>query len=444
MNARDVALQVVRDVFPVDPSSGRGAQAALDYRARSANLDARDRAFATELAYGAIKMRRTLDWYLQSFIGDRPQPPPPAVHEILRLAIYELVYTRADEHATVFEFVNLAKKYGHRGVANLVNAVLRSFLRDRPPQPTLDLFESEDEYLGVAHSLPNWLVKQWRAVFDAPTLMAVCTGVNAPAASAITVNALRTDRATVLAQFESAGVSARASAFVPESILLTDAAYARAHEFDAAGVWWIQSESSAMAASLLDAQAGEAAIDVCSGRGSKALQIGAALRGEGTLCCVEKDGRKVSLLQERLAIAGIAASVIIGDATTEVVESARRFDRVLLDAPCSGTGVIGRHPEARWKKSPADGERLAQTQSALLNRIAPNVHPGGIVLYAVCSTDPRETTDVVNAFLEHQPYERGLTPAAYEPFLTLAGDVIVPPGIAGRDGFYLARLARRT
>ena len=131
MNAREVALAAVRDVFPRKRASANAARRRRWITAlRRSALDARDRAFAAELAYGAIKMRRTLDWYLAPFIGERRKELPPAIVEILRLAVYEIVFTRADEHATVFEFVNLAKKYGHRGVANLVNAVLRSFLRE--------------------------------------------------------------------------------------------------------------------------------------------------------------------------------------------------------------------------------------------------------------------------------------------------------------------------
>jgi len=106
--------------------------------------------------------------------------------------------------------------------------------------------------------------------------------------------------------------------------------------------------------------------------------------------------------------------------------------------------VIGRHPEARWKKSSADGERLAITQRALLERLAPHVHEGGALVYAVCSTDPRETTEVVDWFLMKANFERGLIPAAFEPLLTQAGDVLVPPGLDGRDGFFIARLERRT
>jgi 16S rRNA (cytosine967-C5)-methyltransferase len=443
MNARDVALQTVRDVF-VTPGGGteRTAQEAIDYRARKANLDARDRAFATELAYGAIKMRRALDWYLQPFIGERKTQLPPVIHEILRLAVYELVYTRADTHATVFEFVNLAKRYGHRGVANLVNAVLRSFLRERPLDPTRDLFESDDEYLGTRYSLPTWLVRQWRNVFGSQ-IEAICAAVNAPAQSAVTVNTLRTNVPEIVERFASAGITATRSAFAPDSLLVDDAPRLHGLEPQSKGAWWPQSESSAMPVEVLQPQPEEAILDVASGRGNKALQIGARLTGQGNELCIERDPRKAKVLQARLEEAGIAAGVIVGDATTALLQPNQRFDRVLIDAPCSGVGVVGRHPEARWKKQPGDGERLALTQRALLEALAPSVHEGGALVYAVCSTDPRETVEVIEWFLGKANVERGLIPAAFEPFITEEGDVLVPPGLDGRDGFYIARLERR-
>jgi 16S rRNA (cytosine967-C5)-methyltransferase len=443
MNAREVALQTVRDVF-VAPGGGneRTAQEALDYRARKANLDARDRAFATELAYGAIKMRRALDWYLQPFVGERKTQLPPATHEILRLAFYELIYTRADTHATVFEFVNLAKRYGHRGVANLVNAVLRSFLRDRPLDPTRELFESDDEYLGTRYSLPTWLVRQWHGVFGAQ-IEAICAAVNEPARASVTVNTMRTNVPEIAERFAAAGITTTRSAFAPDSLLVDDAAKVRALEPQATGAWWVQSESSAMPVEVLHPQPEESILDVASGRGNKALQIGARLAGEGNELCIERDPRKAKVLQARLEEAGIAAGVIVGDATTGLLQPSQRFDRILIDAPCSGVGVVGRHPEARWKKQPGDGERLALTQRALLEALAPSVHEGGALVYAVCSSDPRETLEVVEWFLGKANVERGLIPAAFEPFITEEGDVLVPPGLDGRDGFYIARLERR-
>jgi 16S rRNA (cytosine967-C5)-methyltransferase len=443
VNARDVALQTVRDVF-VAPGGGteRTAQEALDYRARKANLDARDRAFATELAYGAIKMRRALDWYLESFIGERKTQLPPAIHEILRLAVYELVYTRADTHATVFEFVNLAKHYGHRGVANLVNAVLRSFLRERPLDPTRDLFENDDDYLGTRYSLPTWLVRQWRTVFGAE-IEAICSGVNDPARTAVTVNTMRTNAPEMIERFAGVGITAVPSDYVPESLLVGDAGKVRGLEPQAKGAWWVQSESSAMPVEVLHPQPEEWILDVCSGRGNKALQIGARLAGEGNELCIEREARKAKVLQTRLDEAGIPAGLIVGDATAGLLEPNQRFDRILIDAPCSGVGVVGRHPESRWKKQPGDGERLALTQRALLDALVPSVHEGGALVYAVCSTDPRETIEVVEWLVGKVNVERGLIPAAFEPFITEKGDVLVPPGLDGRDGFFIARLERR-
>lgn len=438
-----MALAVVRDVFPAQNNlPERGAQEALDYRVRKTGLSAQDRAFATELAYGSIKMRRTLDWYLEPFVGDRKQPLPPAIREILRLAVYELAYTRADQHATVFEFVNLSKRFGHRGLANLTNAVLRSFLRANPPPPQREMFELEEEYLGTRYSLPAWLVRQWRQMFG-ERIEAVCAAVNDPAQAAIVVNTLVNTRDEVAERLEGAGVVTAASPIVAESLLVRAAGALAAIEGETAARWWQQSESSAMPVDVLNPQPGEAALDVCSGRGNKALQIGVRLGGEGTLLCIERDPRKAETLDRRLEEAGIPAGTVIGDATAELLAPEQRFDRILVDAPCSGIGVVGRHPEARWKKLGTDGERLALTQRGVLERVAPHVEPGGALVYAVCSTDPRETIEVVEWFLSRHNFERGLIPAAYENLLTDSGDVLVPPGIDGRDGFYIARLESR-
>lgn len=444
MNARELALAVVRDVFPAPGSRApeRGAQESLDYRARKAGAGPRDRAFATELAYGAIKMRRALDWQLDPLLGERAGGLPPAIREIVRLGVYELAYTEADVHATVFEFVNLAKHFGHRGLANLVNAVLRTFLRDPVPAPQRESFGDDDEYLATRYSLPTWLVRQWRTLFG-EQIEAVCAGVDDPARAAVTVNALAGSREALAAQLSAAGVTSQPSALAAESLLIDGGSGAlRALEADAAGAWWPQSESSAAAVAVLDPRPGDAVLDVCSGRGNKALQAGVRLGGSGRLACVERDPRKAEILARRCKAAGVEAEIVAGDATQSVLPD-ESFDRVLLDAPCSGIGVVGRHPEARWKKLPADGERLSAMQRALLDRTARCVRGGGTLAYAVCSTDPRETTEVVEPLLQQGAFSRAPVAAAFQPFATPAGDVLVPPGIEGRDGFYIARLERR-
>ena len=433
MGARELALRVVRDVFP-DSGPARTAHAAFDYRVRRAALNERDVAFAAELAYGAIKMRRALDFYLTG----RVKTIPAVIHEILRLAVYELVYTRADEYATVFEFVNLAKRFGHRGLANLVNAVLRGFLRDRPAAPQRDAFESEEEYVATRFSLPTWLVRQWHGLFGA-RLEEICAAVDEPAKSAIVVNALRGNADEAAAALMAGGVET-APSIVAEALLVERG---RVGQLGDDGRWWPQSESSAMPVDVLNPQPGEAILDVCSGRGNKALQIGGRLLREGTLFCIERDERKAALLGRRLEQAQVTAAIVTGDATQALLPPDRLFEGALIDAPCSGTGIVGRQPEARWKKLHTDGERLASTQRALLEQIARHVCPGGALVYAVCSVNPRETTEVIDWFLARENFERSLIPAAYEGLLTEAGDVLVPPGLHGRDGFYIARLERR-
>jgi 16S rRNA (cytosine967-C5)-methyltransferase len=441
MTAREIALAVVRDVFPAGNSTERGAAEALDYRLRKQSFERRDRAFATELAYGAIKMRRALDWRLDPFIGSRADSLPPAIREILRLAMYELSYTKADVHATVFEWVNLARKYGHTGVANLTNAVLRRYLDAPTPEPARDAFVSEDEYLGAIHSLPNWIVRQWRDTFASWT-PEICAGVNTPPAAAITADVLRASPEEVRATLAGEGVESVLSAFVPESIVVSRGV-ARLSDGTDAQPWWTQSESSAMAVDVLNPHPGEAVFDVCSGRGNKTLQIARRLHGEGSIVCLERDERKIATLRRRAEAAGVSVAAVVGDARLHSFDGALDFDRVLVDAPCSGVGLVGRHAEARWKKGADDGERLSETQREILERVSTSVREGGVLVYAVCSTDPRETTEVVRWFLSRHNFERGLVPAAYEALLTNDGDVMVAPGIEGRDGFFIARLHRR-
>lgn len=440
MNARRLALDVTRDVFVGDQAQQRGAQESLDYYLRKRPFEERDRALATELAYGAIKMRRLVDWYLRPYVGRRAKPPPPIITEILRLAAHELLFMHSAQHAVVNEWVSLALAYGHRGTAGLVNAVLRTMIRDGPRGPAQTDFDDPDDFLGTKYSFPTWVVQQWRRQFGDAQLEAILAAVNAPAQPAVAVNVAQTDRDDALAWFKTRGIGARPSTLAEDSVLVDDGTFVRTYEASAASSWRIHSESAAVPVDVLNPQPGEAILDVCSGRGNKALQTGARLQGEGALTCIEKDERKVHILRQRLDAAGVAATVVPGDATLPLIE--RAFDRVVLDAPCSGIGVFGRRPEARWRKRPDDGARLSTLQRELLDAAAARVYPGGVLVYAVCSTDPREGMTLVDDFIRRHDFARGLIPARYGPLLSAQGDIVIPPGLQGRDGFFVARLER--
>ena len=378
-------------------------------------------------------------------MSGRDKPLPPVIAEILRLAVYELQFSAAKDFAVVSEWVNLAKRYGHRGTAGLVNAVLRSFLRDRPAAPTPEDFDNEDDYLGTLYSYPTWIVRLGWRLFRQLIIIIPLRKLHMAFIlyhkRLITVNRRRAPRMRPGGWFAQREVKTQPSELAGDSLLLEGGALAAAGQSDSGEAWWLQSESSAMVVDVLNPQPDDKVIDACTGRGNKALQIAARVSDERPVLCIDRDRRKIQLLERRAAAADLKVEAVAEDATAPV--TTQRADRILIDAPCSGLGVLGRHPEARWRKRPDDGERLALTQRALLEALAPQLFEGGAIVYAVCSTDPRETTDVIEWFLSAHNVQRGLIPARFAELQTGAGDLLVPPGLHGRDGFYVARLERR-
>lgn len=439
MTSRELALAVVRDVFPKS-GKARGAHEAFDYRAARSDLDVRDRAFAAELAYGSIRARRYLDWLLAPYLGSRAQRLPPTIAEILRLGAYQLTKMAVEPHAAVSETVGLARRHGHRGTAGLVNAVLRRISEQTPEtrSPQRDRFESDDDFLGTLHSFPTWIVALARRVFGGELLEEILRGMNGPAQAAVRVNLLRTTLEDAVAKLRESGASATPSQLAPEILLLDRMPPAA----DDAGRWEIQGEIAAVPVDVLAPQSGERGVELCSGRGNKTLQLVARMSDRGHIDAIEEDRTNAQRLRARLQQLGVrSVSVEEADATAASCEAA---DFVLLDAPCSGLGILGRQPEARWRKEPSDPQRLSHVQAAMLHAAAASVRAGGRMVYSVCSFAPEETEERIEAFLAAHPgFMRGGMPARYAAWRTATGDLRFPPGIERRDGFFIALLERR-
>jgi 16S rRNA (cytosine967-C5)-methyltransferase len=438
-SARNVAFAVIRDVFGPEQ---RGAAESLDRHLRRANLAPRDRAFVTELAYGTIERRRWLDYQLAPYLGARAAKLPLLIAEILRMGTYQLRAMRVHDYAAVSESVQLARRYGHPGTAGLVNAVLRRVANDpeRPVDPAT--VPDPDDRLGTLHSLPTWIVRAWRTCFGSERLDAILAGVNAPAATGLSIDRRRATRDEVLARLGEFGIAAHASSFAVDAVVVEGTIPAPALREALGDRAELHAEAACFPVDLLDPQPGERILDACSGRGNKTLQLASATRDGATIVAIENDARKCEAARVRLGLAEIASvEVRTGDACA--LDPAETYDAILVDAPCSGLGILGRQPEARWRKTPADGERLAPQQAAMLAAAAGALAPGGRLVYAVCSTDPREGEGVIEPFLAaHTAFVRAPLPARYAPFATAAGDVLVPPGIDGRDGFFIAVLRR--
>jgi 16S rRNA (cytosine967-C5)-methyltransferase len=438
-SARNVAFAVLRDVFG---PAGRGAAESLDRHLRASALDARDRAFVTELAYGTIEGRRWLDWQLEPYLGARAAKLPLMIAEILRLGTYQLRAMRVHEYAAVSESVQLARRFGHPGTAGLVNAVLRRVSTD-PERPVADGdFPAHDDVLGTRASLPTWLVRMWRERFGAELLPAILAGVNAPAATGASIDRRKGTRDELIAILGERGIVAEASAFAADAVIVKTPAPTPELRAALGERAELHAEAACFPADLLDPQPGERILEACSGRGNKTLQLASAIGDRGTIVAIDNDARKIARARARLDEAHLT-SVELRTGDASALDGSETFDAVLLDAPCSGIGIIGRQPEARWRKSPDDGARLAPLQRALLDGATRALGPGGRLVYAVCSTDPREGEGVIEPFLAaHPDIERVALPERYAPLATPSGDVLVAPGIEGRDGFFIAVLRR--
>jgi 16S rRNA (cytosine967-C5)-methyltransferase len=239
-----------------------------------------------------------------------------------------------------------------------------------------------------------------------------------------------------------AGIAAEASPFARDAVVLAATTPSSDLEKLGAGRWELQSESACFPVDLLDPQPGETVYEACSGRGNKTLQLVARMNDSGRVEARDLDARSIERARGRIAEReATSVTFSVGDASE--VSGVRDCDRVLVDAPCSGLGIVGHQPEARWRKNPADGARLATAQSAILDAASERVRAGGTLVYAVCSTDAREGDDVATHFLNtHADFTRAPLPARYASMASASGDVLVPPGLAGRDGFFIATFVR--
>ena len=426
--------------------AGKGALEQA-FQAAAANLDSRDRRFARQLVNGVVKWRVRLDWTANQFSRKPVEQLPRDVRNLLRMGLFQLLWLdRVPARAAVHTAVELAKSRGRGNLSGLVNAVLR---RASAEAESLSLPERAGDpagYLALAHSHPRWLVERWLQRWGEVRTEALLEANNRPPTLFARIDV---DRAGGLgAQLSEGG-------FQPEPVPGFEGCYRIGEAeglFDApafrAGLFWIQDVNAGIAASLLDPRPGERVLDACSAPGGKTVQIAVAMRRRGFLVAADSAPARLKLVEDscrrmRLESVSILAQDASNPAILQEASKAGAFDRVLLDVPCSGTGVLARLPEARWRRRPGDLERYAARQLDILESGYEVLKPGGALVYSTCSLEPEENEDVVAAFLERTP-TAALEPAERffrEPWA--AACVQTVPGREIGDGAFAARIRKK-
>ena len=435
--ARRCAWQVLQAV-----AAGAYADGALERELGRANLSPQDRALATELAYGAIRQRRSLDAWLDQ-LGKLPaERQPPKLRWLLHLGLYQLLHSgRIPASAAVSTTVELAKRGGLGRLAPVANGLLRAFLRCQETGQSLTRLQDPGvdaaDQLGLRHSLPDWLARdllQWLPPQGADAFGAAC---NTPPAIDLRVNRLRTTPEALQQALAAAGVEAVPVAGVPSALTLQGRSgdLRQLPGYDQ-GHWCVQDRTAQRIAPLLDPQPGERILDACAAPGGKSTHLAELIDDQGEVMALDRAEarlRRVDRNAERLGLHAIRTAC--GDAATLAAhqpELQASFDRILLDAPCSGLGTLARHADARWRLDPAAIDGLVVLQRQLLDGLWPLLKPGGRLVYATCTVHPRENGELVEAF------------SAERRDATLQGHWQSWPGDldGGGDGFFAAVLER--
>jgi 16S rRNA (cytosine967-C5)-methyltransferase len=377
------------------------------------------------------------------------------VRSLLRLSFYQLYYLeRIPDHAAVNEAVNIAKKKGHQGISGMVNGVLRNVIRQKN---ALTVPETADRVTRIAlqHSHPEWLVSRWIAQYGQETTERICAANNTPPRVSIRTNTMRRSRDELLKELRLEGIDAAPSPLAPAGIVVTNAGNMALHPKFQRGDFSIQDESSMLVAEFVDPKPGMSVLDCCAAPGGKTAHLAEKMGDRGKIVACDIHEHKKKLIDHQARRLGLASiHTMVADAR----ELAGRFppasfDRVLLDAPCSGFGVIRRKPEIKWSKRESDIADICSVQRDILSQVKSLVKPGGLLVYSTCTIERAENDGMIRAFLEENPeFEPdcvtasvlpGLTGRAEVPLLSENGLVHIFPHQFGTDGFFIAKLKRR-
>lgn len=446
VSAREAAILIIQKVVRENAYSNIALKKGLEQSA----LSRVDKALVTEIVNGTLKNLIKIDWIASQFIKISQNKLDKHIQDIIRTGIYQIMYLdRIPDSAVCNEGANLARKYGNEGAVKFVNGVLRNISRSKENIKFPDKEKEPVKYLSVYYSHPEWIVKKWLEDYGFEFTEQLLTSNNEVPHFTIRANRLKTDREALKMILEQEGIECSEGLYNPEALYIKGTSSIEEKQSFKDGLYQIQDESSMLIGHVLDPKAGELIIDLCSAPGGKTTHAAELMDNKGIIIARDVHKHKLDLIQQschRLGIDIVKTQLFNAkDLDETLVEKA---DRVLLDAPCSGLGVMRRKPDLRWKKNPDNFVELAKLQLQILETSAKYVKPQGVLVYSTCTMNRSENIDVVEGFLKANQdfYMEDLTdyiPKNLKSQTKSKGYVEIFPNIHGIDGFFIARLRRR-
>ncbi|USK71593.1 16S rRNA (cytosine(967)-C(5))-methyltransferase RsmB [Peribacillus asahii] len=439
---RDIALDILESVEKNQAYSNLMLNNVINKN----QLSSADSGLLTEISYGTIQRKMTLDYFLKPYIKN-PKKTQSWVINLLRMSVYQMVYLdKVPDHAILFEAVEIAKRRGHKGTTSMVNGVLRNIQRNGVA--SFEEIEDESERLAIRTSHPIWLVKRWIEQFGFEKTADMCeVNLTAPLQTA-RVNVKKISRSELVSILIEEGYDVEASDILPEAIICYRGNLAHSESYKL-GYLSIQDESSMLVAHALGAGGNDAVLDCCAAPGGKTTHIAEGLT-TGQVYALDLHEHKVKLIKdqaERLGLRNVKTQAADSRHVQDLFNK-EGFDRILVDAPCSGLGVMRRKPDVKYTKTKDDIIKLSSIQQKLLDAAAPLVKQGGRLIYSTCTVDREENDRVAAAFLESHPeFESDLSlkermPEAIVPYVE-GHRLQVFPQYFESDGFFIASFRKK-
>jgi 16S rRNA (cytosine967-C5)-methyltransferase len=440
---RDTAVTTLLRVFGEPVHISEALDRAL--RRRGERLTPRGKRFLTQLVYGTTRHAILADHILAPLLHQPLDKLPDAIRTILRMGVFQSLFLRSVTFpAMVHTSVDLAKKHGHAGTAKLVNAVLKRVpqtINDiQVPDPVTDL----RAHLNIRHSMPLWLVNRWIDEFGTETASSLCAASNEEAPRTIRVNTLRTSRDELMARLAKSDIASRPDATIPELIEIIDAPAPTEHKSFREGLFYVQDGASMLPAHLLAPNPGDRIADLCAAPGGKSTHLAALTAGASLVAACDLNTGRLHRLTENRDRLGADRVTGVGADACAAPFLPGTFDAVLLDAPCTGLGTLRRRPDLKLRAQPDAPARLAAEQQRLLRSAIALCKNGGVIVYSVCTFTPEETSGVLESIKGDGAVSLEDGPSWMDPWKLSRGRYRVLPVAGGLDGYFLARLRKRS
>ena len=439
MNARETALRVLISCR----NNGAWADAALKAQLSRDGLSGADAALCSRMVYGVLQNQLLLDFYLAAYCSQKPDHLQFPLLEILRLGAYQILFLdKIPDSAAVNESVKLAKLFGRGAASGLVNAVLRKVSQNKNALPAIPE-RDEAKCLSIKYSHPKWLVKRLLTVLGREECEKFLAANNGVAPMTVQVNPLKTTTDALTAELEAAGVTVEPHSWVPGCLELSGTGDLNALPAFREGKFQVQDPAARLVALISGVKPGDRVLDVCAAPGGKSFSAAFAMENQGSITACDLHENKLKRVLEGAERLGVTCmDTAAADGRINRPEWGEAFDVVLVDAPCSGLGIIRQKPDTRYKKAD-ELFTLPVIQAAILDNAATYVRPGGTLVYSTCTILPEENEELVSVFLAEHPDFTMVPFTLPEPVGENEGSLTLWPQRHDTDGFYICRMKRK-